>query len=193
MKEPAINHKNIYYPPGGILLWIIIYLELRTFGIALVAMVYYGKQEPEIFHDSRLLLNSTYGMSNTIFLLTSSFFMAASVNELKSDNRQRAQQHLLLAVLFGLLFLGLKSVEYYDNVEAGFWVGHSSFFSYYWILTLFHSTHVLVGLVILISIYFGFKKEKSTPKIENIEASAAFWHMCNLIWLLVFPVIYLLF
>ena len=60
-------------------------------------------------------------------------------------------------------------------------------------LTLFHVIHVIVGLVILISVYFGIKKEKYITYVEDVEASAAFWHMCDLIWLLLFPIIYLLF
>jgi nitric oxide reductase NorE protein len=73
MYKTIISYKNIWYPPGGILMWIIIFLELFTFGAALIAMVFYGNQELEIFHDSRLKLNTTYGMINTLFLLTSGF------------------------------------------------------------------------------------------------------------------------
>ncbi|CAM1365656.1 Nitric oxide reductase subunit E [Tenacibaculum soleae] len=191
MNTSVSNYKNIYYPPGGILMWIIIYLELFTFGMAVVAMVYYGKDEAESFHNSRLLLNTTYGMINTILLLSSGFFMAVTVSELKKNKHQKAQKYLLLTMLFGLLFLGLKSVEYYDKITAGLDMSYNTFFSFYWMLTLFHVIHVLVGLVILISIYFGIKKK--TTRLEDVEASAAFWHMCDLIWLLLFPIIYLFF
>ena len=188
-----INYKNIYYPPGGILLWIIIFLELITFGIALIAMVYYGKQEPETFHESRLLLNVTYGTINTVLLLTSGFFMAASVHEMKKNQKQKSQKYLLMAMLFGVFFLMLKVIEYSAKLEAGLDISYNTFFTFYWLLTLFHVIHVIVGLVILASVYFGIKKEKSTTKIEDVEASAAFWHMCDLIWLLLFPIIYLIF
>jgi nitric oxide reductase NorE protein len=60
-------------------------------------------------------------------------------------------------------------------------------------LTLFHVIHVIVGLVILTSVYFGVRKEDSKTSIDDVEASAAFWHMCDLIWILLFPIIYLLF
>jgi len=193
LENTKIDYKNIFYPPGGILLWIIIFLELITFGAALIAMVFYGKQEVEIFHESRLLLNVTYGTINTIFLLTSGFFMAASVHELKLNNKQRDQKYLLTTMLFGLLFLVLKSVEYHAKLNAGLDMGYNTFFTFYWMLTLFHVIHVLVGLVILSSVYFGIKKENSKTKMEDVEASAAFWHMCDLIWLLLFPVIYLIF
>ena len=193
MNKIAIDYKNIWYPPGGVLIWIIIFLELFTFGAALVAMAYYGNQEAELFHNSRLILNSTYGMINTLFLLTSGFFMAVSVSELKRGNTIKFKKLLLLTMLFGLLFLSLKSFEYVEKLNEGITVGYNTFFTFYWMLTLFHVIHVLVGLVILTSVYFGIKKENSNTSIEDVEASAAFWHMCDLIWMMLFPVIYLLF
>ncbi len=193
MESPAIEAKNIYYPPGGMLLWIIIFLELITFGLALVAMAYNAKQEPEIFHTSRLLLNPIYGMINTLLLLTSGFFMAISVKKLKAGERTKSQKFLSATMLFGLLFLIVKSFEYSSKIETGLGLGYNTFFTFYWLLTLFHFIHVIVGLIILASVYFGLKKEKSFTKMEDVEASAAFWHMCDLIWLLLFPIIYLLF
>lgn len=193
MNESYINHKNIYYPPGGVLIWIIIFLELITFGATLIAMVFYGKEEPQIFQNSSNLLNPTYGMVNTLFLLTSGYFMAISVSELKKESKQKFKLYLNLTMLFGLLFLILKSVEYYEKLHEGLGIGYNTFFSFYWMLTLFHVIHVIVGLVILVSIYLGVNKKQSTTKIEDVEASAAFWHMCDLIWIMLFPVIYLLF
>ena len=179
--ESSINYKNIYYPPGGILLWIIIFLELFTFGIALIAMVFSSKENPELFHDSRLLLNTTYGMINTIFLLTSGLFMAVTVSEFKKNNIKKVKLYLGLTMSFGLLFLGLKSFEYLEKLDAEITISYNTFFSYYWMLTLFHVIHVIVGLVILTSVYFSIKKPKMV--LEDVEASASFWHMCDLIWL----------
>lgn len=188
-----IDYKNLYYPPGGILLWIIIYLELITFGIALIAMVYYGKQDPILFRDSRLQLNVTFGTINTVLLLTSGFFMANTVHELKQKNNPKAKKHLLTTMLFGVLFLFLKTIEYDSKIDTGLVMSTNIFFTFYWMLTLFHVIHVIVGLIILASVFFGMIKENSNTKMEDVEASAAFWHMCDLIWLLLFPVIYLIF
>ena len=193
MSVQQINSKNIWYPPGGILIWIIIFLELFTFGVALIAMAHYSNQEIELFHNSSLKLNTTYGMLNTLFLLTSGFFMAVSVSELKKGNNVQFKKLLLLTMFFGCLFLGLKSFEYTEKLNEGITVGYNTFFTFYWMLTLFHVIHVIVGLVILASVYFGMIKEKPTTNIEDVEASAAFWHMCDLIWMMLFPVIYLLF
>jgi len=187
------DSKNIYYPPGGILLWIIIFLELFTFGMALVAMAMYSKDEPEVFHSSRLLLNTTFGLVNTIFLLSSGFFMVKSVESFKVNNIKKSSLYLKLTMLGGFLFLLLKSFKYYEKMEAGLSIGYNTFFSFYWMLTLFHVIHVLVGLVILSSVYIGLNKKNIDMSADDFEASATFWHMCDLIWLLLFPVIYLLF
>ncbi|EZH75369.1 nitric oxide reductase [Aquimarina atlantica] len=191
MKQEPINYSNIYYPPGGILMWIIISLELITFGMAIIAMVYSGKQEPDLFHQSRMLLNPIYGIINTILLLTSGFCMAISVHYLRINIPQKSKILLLVTMLFGMLFLLVKTFEYNEKISLGFDINHNLFFTFYWLLTLFHVIHVIVGLVILGSVYFGLRNKKTT--IEDVEASASFWHMCDLIWLFIFPIIYLFF
>jgi len=185
--------KSLYYPPGGILLWIIIFLELFTFGAALIAMVIYSKDEPQLFSESRSHLNVTFGAINTVLLLTSGFFMAKSVEKFKQGAIEKTSFYLKLTMLGGLLFLVIKSIEYFDKIEAGLSVSFNMFFTFYWMLTLFHVIHVLVGLVILGSVFIGIRKQNCTTTIEDFESSAAFWHMCDLIWLLLFPIIYLIF
>jgi len=191
MDKTQINYKNIYYPPGGILLWILIFLELITFGVALIVLVVNSKENPELFHQSRLHLNSTFGAINTIFLLTSGAFMAVTVHQFKLNNNLIASKYLKLTMLGGMLFLILKGFEYYLKIESGHTLGSNSFFTFYWLLTGFHVIHVLVGMVILLFTQNGLKKGKTL--LEDIEASAAFWHMCDLIWLLLFPMLYLIF
>ena len=193
MEPLKINYKNLYYPPGGILIWIVVFLELITFGMALIAMVMYSKEEPQVFHNSRLLLNTTFGAVNTVFLLTSGFFMANSVKKLKESKIYQSSIYLKLTMVGGFLFLLLKSVEYYMKIEAGLTLSYNTFFSYYWMLTLFHVIHVIIGLVILVITYISLQKKKDKINLEDFEASAAFWHMCDLIWLLLFPIIYLIF
>ncbi len=193
MNTQQINHKSFYYPPGGILLWILIFLELITFGAALIAMVVYGKQELEMFHTSRLHLNTTIGTINTIALITSGFFMALSVQYFKENNLNKSSLFLKLTMLGGVLFLALKGFEYYEKIEVGLTIGYNTFFTFYWLLTLFHVIHLLVGLIILLFMQRDLNKNKTNANLEDIEASAAFWHMCDLIWLLLFPIIYLIF
>ena len=191
METLKIDYKNIFYPPGGILMWILILLELFTFGIALVILALSSKENPTAFLESSSHLNATYGAMNTIFLLTSGFFMATSVHYFKENNLKKASFYLNITMFGGVLFLILKSLEYYEKIELGFVLGYDTFFNFYWLLTGFHVIHVLVGLVILLFMKRSLSKQTST--LEDVEASAAFWHMCDLIWLLLFPVLYLVF
>lgn len=191
MNKTAIDYKNIYYPPGGILMWIIIFLELITFGMALIAFAYYGSQEPEIFHQSKLQLNPTIGAINTLFLLTSGLFMANAVHFYKEGNINKTTLFFKLAMLGGFLFLCLKSYEYYTKIIHGITLDTNTFYTFYWMLTGFHIIHVLIGLIILFLTERSIVKNKS--ELEDVEASATFWHMCDIIWLLLFPILYLIF
>ena len=190
--EEIIPEKHILYPPGGILIWGLIALEVITFAIAIISLVASGKAEPEAFQASRQLLNPTFGLINTIFLLTSGYFMAASVKQRHLGNSARTKQLLLLTLIGGILFLILKSVEYQDKLSHGLTIRYDTFFTYYWLLTVFHVIHVIAGIIILLFLYF--REGSAKPKInqEDYEAGACFWHMCDLIWLLLFPALYLL-
>ncbi|VXC13215.1 Nitric oxide reductase NorE protein [Flavobacterium sp. 9R] len=193
MDRLKINYQNFYYPPGGILMWIIIFLELITFGIALVAFAYYGNENTAIFHQSRMQLNTTFGIINTVFLLTSGFFMANAVHLYKNNEIQKSSMFFQLAMLGGVLFLILKGTEYYQKIESGISLDTNLFYTFYWLLTGFHVIHVIVGLIILVWINYLMTKKNSATTLEDVEASAAFWHLCDLIWLLLFPIIYTLF
>ncbi|MFV0304778.1 MAG: cytochrome c oxidase subunit 3 [Moheibacter sp.] len=193
MEVEQQNSKSIFYPPGGILLWIVIYLELITFGMAMIAFVYYGMQEKEIFSQSAAQLSKPIATINTLFLLTSGFFIAKSVHSFKVNEISKTLRFMNFAMFTGLGFIILKCFEYYDKIEHGLTMGENSFYMYYWLLTAFHWIHVLVGLVILFFIKRSIKKRQDKYPLEDFEAGAAFWHMCDLIWLLLFPILYLLF
>jgi nitric oxide reductase NorE protein len=188
-----INHKSLAYPPGGLLIWIVIYLELLTFGIAFAALAFYGSEIREEFHNDSQLLNREIATTNTILLLTSGFFVARAVQFFKTKNWQKTVQFLGWAMWPGLGFLVLKMIEYYSKIEAGIGMDYSTFYIFYWLLTAFHWIHVLVGLVILFVIRQTIIKKQNEASFEDLDAGAAFWHMCDLIWLILFPILYLIF
>jgi len=189
----TINNKSIYYPPGGILLWIIILLELVTFAAGIIAFSYQSSLNPGIFSDSKEALNVHIGFANTLILLTSGFFIAQSVHHLRKGNEAKSQKMMWGGMLLGLGFLVLKSYEFVDKIEHGFDLSHNAFFMYYWLLTGFHFMHVLVGLIILLVLAINLRKGVySKDNYLDIETGASFWHMCDLIWLILFPILYLL-
>ena len=90
-----VNRKSIFYPPGGILIWIVIYVELITFGMAIAGLAYYGSQEREKFHLDSQLLNRPIAAINTILLLTGGFFAAKAVQYFKENKSEKTAQFLL--------------------------------------------------------------------------------------------------
>jgi nitric oxide reductase NorE protein len=191
MKDTELNYRDIFYPPGGVLIWMIIFIELITFSLGLIAMVYYGKSEAALYHSSCLTLNKNIAIINTIVLLTSSYFMATAIRFVKDENTRKASGYIRFTILFGLLFVCLKAFDYYLKVQAGEFLTTNTFYTFYWILTAFHLIHVLIGLSILLYFYMTLRKATSDLVLTDLMAGAAFWHMCDLIWLLLFPVIYL--
>ena len=189
-QEESPSTDDIFYPPGGLLVWSLVIMEVITFGVALIAFMVAGQKDPELFHQARQHLNPLYGATNTVFLLISGYFMANAVEQFKRG--RNARRSVLFAMTSGSLFLILKAIEYREKIEAGLVLGHDTFFTYYWLLTGFHLMHVRAGLVILAVLVRRLHPSVEKPKAEDFEAGAVFWHLCDLIWLLLFPVIYLL-
>lgn len=187
------KEKSIFYPPGGILINILIYVELVTYGLAISALVFYGVKEREAFQADSATLDRVIGTVNTLLLLTSGYLVALGIKMLKENDYDRTARLFNYAMLFGLGFLLLKIVEYGSKLDAGLDLNHSTFFMFYWLLTGFHWIHVLVGLIILFFIRRSIVKKKENASLEDAEAGAAFWHMCDIIWLLLFPALYLIF
>ncbi len=191
--KQATYHAKISDPPGGILIWILVFLELLTFGIALLVLGIKAHNDPGTYHRARMMLHTEYGAVNTVFLLVSGYFMARAIFLLKSAEYGKSRRNILFAIAGGFLFLLVKSIEYSEKIHDGLVIGYNDFFTFYWLLTLFHVIHVLVGLTIISVLYFNIKSKEDKINLDDAEASATFWHMCDLIWLFLFPVLYLLF
>ncbi len=192
-KTETIDYKNIFYPPGGILIWMIISVEVLTFTIALIVFAFQRQSAVELFNTSQNMLNKTIGTINTIVLLTSGYFMAEALHMLKRGKTEKSKFLLRLTIVFGIGFLVLKAFEYFQKLEHGLSLGYNTFFTYYWLLTGFHFLHVFVGVLILSYVYYRIKKGIYTAhNFLDVETSASFWHMCDLIWMLLFPTLYLI-
>lgn len=189
MEKNTVLQKNIFYPPGGLLIWLIVLLELLTFGMGIVVMNHFEKSEIEIFNRSRKLLNQSYGLANTLVLLTSGFFMAQAVFFSRIGNGKSTSKNIFLCIGLGLVFLVIKAFEYHQKYDSALTINTNTFFTFYYLLTVFHVIHVVFGIAILV--FFLFRINSKRLNIEDIEAGAIFWHMCDLIWLVIFPFIYL--
>jgi nitric oxide reductase NorE protein len=123
------NLKKQPYPPGDFAIWMIIYIELLTFGLFFIGYAFSRRQDVGLFNESQLLLNQISGMIDMILLLTSSYFMVKAVHAIKQtlDNElanRVAARWLLAALIFGVLFLVNKTTELSALFDQG--IGLSS-------------------------------------------------------------------
>ncbi len=182
-----------FEPPGGLLVWIVIVVETLTFGAGLVTFAVSRRDEPAVFAAGRAALHQPLALANTFVLLTGGWLMANALASLRAGRAKGAERWILAASASGALFLVLKSVEWAEKLRHGLGLHHDSFFTYYWLLTGFHFLHVAVAVVILLGLYRGIRRGRYTAADHlDVESGGAFWHMCDLIWLLVYPTVYLL-
>jgi len=188
------------YPPGDFAIWIIIYVELVTFGLLFVGYVFSRRADVELFNASQLLLNQTSGFVNTLILITSSYFIVKAVQSIKNMTKHTlmqandtASKWLLSAMFLGLAFLIIKIVEFSHIFGAGITLSTNTFFMFYLLLTMFHFMHVILGIIILWNIYQKTKtKGYSTDDHSGIETGASYWHLVDLLWIVLFPLVYII-
>jgi len=182
-----------YEPPGGVLVWIIVFVELVTFLAGIGVFLYQRADDPEAFARGRDLLDQPLALLNTGILLTGGWFMACGITELKRGDAGGARCWIGSAIGSGLAFLLVKGIEYGAKVGQGHTFGEDSFFTLYYALTGFHFTHVLVAVFILLYLAAQIRRGRyHRDNHDDVEAGGIFWHLCDLIWLFLFPTLYLL-
>jgi nitric oxide reductase NorE protein len=171
--------------PGDLMMWVLIASELLVFGAGLASFLAVRASDAEGFAAAQAHLDRTAGAINTIVLITSGYMAALAVAARRGGARGRARLHLAAAATLGFVFLLVKAHEYTGLIGEGIGTETHPFFTFYYLLTGFHAAHVVAGIVIL-----GLVAAYDDP--HHMETGAAFWHMVDLVWVLLFPVIYLL-
>ncbi len=180
-------------PPGGVLVWLLVFLEVITFGAGIITFLAQGRDHAAEFAAGRELLNQPLAFANTLLLLTGGWCMANGLGSLRCGKPDKSLRWVSAAIMTGLVFTGLKGIEYADKVQHGIGFGRDVFFTFYYALTGFHLVHVLAAVVLLAFMARGIRRgHYHREEHLDVESSGIFWHMCDLIWLLVYPVIYLL-
>ena len=171
--------------PGDLMIWVLIVSELLVFGAGLAAFLAVRISDPTGFADAQDALYRTGAGLNTVVLVTSGALAAWALRLSETARRGPARLALVAAALLGVVFLWVKGIEYAGKAAAGIGWDTHPFFTFYYLLTGFHAAHVAAGVPILLAVAW-----RDSP--ENIETGAAFWHMTDLVWVILFPVIYLL-
>jgi len=179
--------------PGDLAIWFFIFMELLVFAIAFIAYAVTRAQNVALFNEFQLTLNKESGAVNTLLLITSSYFVVRAVHAIKLDKVKACITNLNIALGFGAGFLLLKSLEYYDKFSAGITLSTNTFYMFYLSLTMFHFLHVILGMIILFAIVIKAKRgHYSANNHYGVETGASYWHMVDLVWIILFPLVYII-
>jgi len=148
---------------------------------------------PELFAQSQSALHVNLGATNTVVLLASSLLVVFATQAFRRDQLRRHVPRLLMgAVVLGLVFVVVKAFEYSAIISAGLTPNTNQFYMYYFVLTGLHLVHVLAGLAVLLLIKtLARRPTPSATHIALFECGACFWHLVDLLWIVIFPLLYL--
>lgn len=179
--------------PGDLAMWFFILAELTVFAILILAFAVTQVLNPELFRESRAALDSSMGLALTLSLLTSGLFAALAVEQVRAARPGRGALLLVAALASSCVYVALKLNEYGHLSSMGLRIEHNTFFTLYWILTGFHFLHVLLGMVIL-----GWMAVRclrglyTAADCAGLESGVLYWHMVDMVWVLLFPLVYVL-
>ena len=178
---------------GDLVIWLLILAELLTFGIFFLAYAFTRVDQVSVFNASQATLDLHMGGLNTLLLITSSWAVARAVQAVRRDRSRSGANWLAVALCLGGAFLVFKTVEYIGKLEAGIDVSTNDFYLFYFMLTGFHFLHVIVGMVMLSLLWFFTRRGAyGRGNCHSLETGAAFWHLVDLLWIVLFPLVYVM-
>jgi len=195
---------------GQLGMWVFLITEVMFFGGMFTAYTIYRSFHPEAFAAASHTLDLTLGATNTVVLIVSSLTMALAVYSVQVGNRKALIIFLVITLLLGLTFLGIKAVEYSHKFEHGLvpglgfrWEGeghdprfaeHAHIFIWiYFAMTGLHALHMIIGIGILSClIYFSWRGKYSPEYHAPVELSGLYWHFVDIVWIFLFPLLYLI-
>ncbi|MCB1895722.1 MAG: cytochrome c oxidase subunit 3 family protein [Zoogloeaceae bacterium] len=180
--------------PGDLAVWFFILAELLVFAVFFVAYAVARSRDTALFDAMQTGLDRNAGAINTVFLVTASWCVARAVAAAEARRQPATTTHWLVgAIACGAGFTLVKSAEYADKFAAGVTLSSDTFHMFYLSLTFFHFMHVILGMVVLVVLAFGASRGRYGPgRMNGLESGAAYWHMVDLVWLVLFPLVYVL-
>lgn len=167
--------------------------DLLIFTLFFATFLVYRAEALSVYATAQAGLNLTVGVVNTIMLLTSSYLLARAIKTVRVGAALSARPMMWLAVLFGVAFIAGKILEYVQKASSGINDAESEFFMFYFVFTGIHFVHVLVGLVVLTLFIRSIKVEPLSQRhLRALEGGGIYWHMVDLLWIILFALFYLI-
>jgi cytochrome c oxidase subunit III len=189
---------------GTLGMWVFLVTEVLFFGGLFMTYIVYRSWYPGAFAAASHELDITLGTINTAVLITSSLTMALAVHASQTGERRLLLIFLLITMALGVTFLGIKGVEYYHKFtehhvpgpafqfEKEYFRHAQLFFSLYFVMTGLHALHMIIGLGIMTwMLWWSWRGVISAEYYSPIEISGLYWHFVDIVWIFLFPLIYL--
>jgi len=179
--------------PGNMAIWVGILSEMTEFALMFVVYFIAKAHHPELFSEGPLQLNTLAGTLNTLILLSSSYFVAKAMQAIRRNHVQACMRWLWMAIAAGCAYLVVKYFEYEWNAAHGISKDTNYFFGVYYYTTFNHLLHVGWGSAAILWGIIGVKLGTFTAQSHaGLEAVAVYWHMIDLAWIVIFPLLYVL-
>jgi len=172
--------------------WIFVTIDMIIFLLLFVVFLTERSNDIPLFISSQLHLNVTIGFINTIILITSSWLVASSIQSFRKNVPHNGIRSLNLALFLGFLFLLFKLYEYTEKINSGASIIGNYFYLLYFTLTFLHMLHVIGGIVGLFIVRGNLIRSFDRKALQSIEVVGIYWHMVDLLWIILFPLLYLL-
>lgn len=187
--ETSLGHEL----PGDLAMWFFILAELTVFAIFFLGYCWMYYSNTELFVSGQATLHPIAGLINTVALITSSYFVALAMIAAKRGNVRLCQRGLLAAIVISVIYIVTKLWEYNILFGEGYRLSTNSFYMFYFFITGFHFMHVLLGVVILMIMALSLRKADYLPENHSsLESGACYWHMVDLVWIILFPLMYVI-
>lgn len=188
----ALRPKEQPHIPGETGVWLVVLVDMTVFAILFLVFLYYRSADPQLFFHSQQSLDRQIGVMNTFLLLTSSLFVVKGVHASRESQAPITPRWFTGALICGCAFILNKFFEYGEKIKAGITPLTNDFYMYYYVLTGLHLLHVVIGVCLILFLRAKtFSGYKSKGDIMLLEGGATYWHMVDLLWVVLFPLIYL--
>jgi nitric oxide reductase NorE protein len=175
--------------PGQPDMWFFVLFEMLVFTSYFVVYMFIRVAHHDLFLRSQAQLDIRVGVVNTLLMLASSWAMARCVQASRAGAFGPAMRNAVVAAALGVAFLASKVLEWVRLVRLGFGLNTNEFFTHYFFLTAIHAVHLLIGFVALGVIIYQLRSPARRSQ-ELIETGATYWHTVDLLWVLIFSLLY---
>lgn len=189
MSSTTVSQKRL---PGDLAIWIFILAELTVFAALFLMFSVSKSMNVEMYAEGQATLHPFMGLINTLSLITSSFFVAKAVLFASQGRLDKTAQWIWMGIAISSIYIVTKLIEYQGLMALGYNLRTNIFYTLYFFITFFHFMHVLMGMVILIVVANKAKKGGYDEDIVGVETGASYWHMVDMVWVVLFPLLYVI-